>query len=169
MATPSVAPASHEQNAAIFALQQQVKGGASWFTIIAVLSVVNTVISMFNGGISFIVGLGVTLLIGEIGKHLGSAGSVAALIATVCIAVGFFFLGRFAGQAKRWAFYAGIGLYVCDTLLLLALAFFGGGLWLMFGFHIYALFRIWQGFSKLSVLEKLRANVGAPVLSSSTT
>jgi hypothetical protein len=152
----------------MFALKQQVKGGAGWFTIIAVLSVVNAVISMFNGGVSFIVGLGVTLLIGEIGKHLGSTGSVAALVATVCIAVGFFFLGRFAGQAKRWAFYVGIGLYVCDTLLLLALAYFGGGLWLMFAFHIYALFRIWQGFSKLSELEKLQANMGMPIVSSST-
>jgi hypothetical protein len=169
MATPTISPSSNAQQNAIFVLQQQVKGGANWFIWIAGLSVVNAVIAAFNGGISFIVGLGVTLLIGEIGKHLGSAGSVAALIATVCIAVGFYFLGRFAGQAKRWAFYAGIGLYVCDTLLLLALAFFSGGLWLMFGFHVYALFRIWQGFSKLSQLETLKANAGAPVLSSSTT
>jgi hypothetical protein len=169
MSSPAIAPSNTAQQAAIFALQQQVKSGANWFMWIAGLSVVNALIAVFNGGISFIVGLGVTLLIGEIGKELGSAGSVAGLVATVCIAVGFFFLGRFAGQAKRWAFIVGLVLYLGDTLLLLGLALLSGGLWLMFAFHIYALFRIWQGFSKLSELEKLQANVDAPVVSSSTT
>jgi len=41
-------------------LQNQAKSGANWFYWIAGASLVNTIIFLFNGRVSFIIGLGIT-------------------------------------------------------------------------------------------------------------
>src|ERR1043165_3978687 len=57
-------PATHElpPDAAVRALFQQGKNGAAWFYWIAVLSLINTALVFSKGGITFALGLTVTMI-----------------------------------------------------------------------------------------------------------
>jgi len=46
-------------------VEQQLKGGASWFVWIAALSVINSVILLSGGTWSFIFGLGITQIVDD--------------------------------------------------------------------------------------------------------
>jgi len=137
-------------------LARTIKGGANNFYWIAALSVVNSLVNIFGGGIFFVIGLGVTLFIDAI------AGSVADEFggSTLVVVMGLLFsllfdaifaaFGYFAGKGHRWAFIAGMILYGLDALLMMAFQD-----WLAFGFHLYFMYGIWQGFSALGKLKAL--------------
>jgi hypothetical protein len=142
---------------AIATLQRRVKSGANNFYWIAALSVINSFVYIFGGGITFVVGLGLTQIVD--GLASGVAGGVpgaAALIRAVGIVINvgiagvFAFFGFMAGRNRRWAFLVGMLLYALDTVLVLVFKDYLG-----FLFHLFFLFLLFGGLSALGKLRKV--------------
>jgi len=131
-------------------LQARMRGGAGWFMAVALFSVVNSALMLFNAKLHFIVGLGVTQIADGIGKVGGTVGSIAGFIVTLIAAGLFAGLWKFAREGQQWAFLTGMILYALDGLI-----FLGLGLWLDFGFHVFALFSMYKGFTSLNELNQL--------------
>ncbi len=133
------------------------RSGASWFYWIAGLSVVNSVIHVFDAEMSFIVGLGVTQVVDVIAGGVaegagGGAGSVAraaGLVIGAVVAAFFVLLGWLGHQRKAWAFVLGMVLYAGDGLIFVLV-----GDWLSAGFHVFVLVCLGAG---LAALRKLAA------------
>ena len=124
----------------------QMKSGANWFYWIAGLSLVNSAIYAFGGEISFILGLAVTQLVegiadAAIAEGLPSMVKGVAVVVSLLISGVFALFGYFANKGMAAAFVVGIGLYLLDGLLYLAL-----GSMFAAGFHVFALFFIVRGF-----------------------
>jgi hypothetical protein len=142
--------------------EAMVKGGASWFLWIAGLSMLNSVISSFGGGLRFIFGLGITQLVDAVAHQAGSTGVFLDLVINAFIAGVFVLFWKFAKDGAKWAFIVGMGLYLLDGLLCLQFKDI-----LAAAFHGWALFRMFQGFSATSALEAARQSermtAGAPI------
>jgi hypothetical protein len=127
----------------------RVVNGAKWFYWIAGLSMVNSLVVVFGGNFHFVLGLGITSVVDELAKRAGSAGTVLDLVINGFVAGVFVLFGTFAVKRQKWAFYAGMGLYVMDGLLLLM-----GQDILGVAFHAYALFCIYRGLAAVNQLQK---------------
>jgi len=148
------------EQAAAFEMAKQTgafKNGANWFYWIAGLSVVNSVISLFQGGWGFIFGLGVTQVVDAVASAiLEEQGDGAGLIRIIALGAsvfvaGFFVLfGWLANQGLGWAFLVGMVLYALDGLLYLLVKD-----WLSLGFHAFALFSMFNGYTALRKLKVL--------------
>ena len=147
-------------------LQTKLRTGANWFYWIAGLSVVNSLILLADGDRQFVVGLGITQVVNAISLEVGKQNPEAALICKIvagvftCIAAAVFALfGMGSRRRLTWVFIGGMLLYTLDGLLLLL----GPDLF-SFGFHIFALFGIFGGFSacrQLNALDLELADEGA--------
>jgi hypothetical protein len=124
--------------------------GAGWLMAVAVFSVINSALSLFDAQLHFIVGLGVTQIADGIGKVGGAAGGVAGFIVSLVAAGVFLLFWKFARAGQRWAFLTAMILYGLDGLI-----FLGFGLWLDFGFHVFALYSMYKGLSALNALNQL--------------
>ena len=125
------------------------KRSAGWFDWIAALSVVNSVISLFNGNWTFLLGLGVTQLINYLAQRSGnSRAQVIGVVVTLLVAGFFWLMGRFAKQGQRWALILGMVLYTLDGGLLLL-----GQDWFSVAFHAYALFMLSKAFGAIKQYE----------------
>ena len=150
--------AEMERRTALMNLTRAMKNGASNFYWIAALSVVNSVVNIFGGGIFFVMGLGATLVIdviaGGIAQELGGSPIILAmgLLFSLLFDAIFAAFGYFAGKGHRWAFIAGMVLYGLDAVLMLV-----SQDWLAFGFHLFFLYGAWQGFSALGKLKAFEA------------
>jgi hypothetical protein len=162
LGVPSQQPeASQSQEAA--KLLQALRSGANWFYWIAGLSLLNSVIQMFDSDRSFVVGLGITQVFDAVAsagaKDLGSQGGTIlrgiAFALDLCVAGVFALFGWQAGKRRRWAFLVGMFLYFLDALIFLLVQD-----WLSLGFHAFALVGIWAGFSSLRKLEALEVQMG---------
>lgn len=115
-------------------LENQFKGGASWFFWIVGLSVVNSLIVLFQGEWSFAIGLAVAD--GAANRRAIMAG---AFVLDLLAASVFVLFGVFARKSMTWAFVVGLALYAIDGLILLlagdllGMGFHGLGLWGMWG------------------------------------
>ncbi|OQY32470.1 MAG: hypothetical protein B6I38_04565 [Anaerolineaceae bacterium 4572_5.1] len=137
-------------------LKRQVKVGANNFYWIAALSVVNSVISIFDGGVSFVIGLGFTQLIDGlafwIAQDFPDANTLIraiGIVMSIAVAGLFALFAYFGGKGHRWAFIVGMVLYGLDGVLLLAFQDWWG-----VGFH---LFLLWGLFGGLQALKKLQS------------
>lgn len=142
--------------------EQIVKNGAGWFLAIAGLSVLNSVLTMSGANFHFIFGLGITEIVDAIGRQSGSTGSALGLIVNLFIAGVFLLFWNFARKGEKWAFLAGMALYLVDGLILVPFKDFLG-----LAFHAYALFRIYQGMQGIPLLEDIRRRmmpVNAPIV-----
>ena len=142
---------------AISNLNQRAKAGANNFHWIAGLSVVNSLISAFGGGITFVIGLGLTQVVdafaGLFAKEFVESTlifKITGLILSILISGVFVFFGLFAGKQQRWAFITGMILYGLDAIILL---YFQD--WIGFFFHLYFLWGLWNGLQALNQLHKL--------------
>lgn len=137
---------------------RRMKNGANTFYWIAGLSLINSLITIFGGGFYFVIGLGVTLIVDAItagvSQELGGSPLVLGmgLLVSLFFDVIFAIFGYFAGKGHRWAFIIGMILYGLDAILMLTFKE-----WLGFGFHLYFMWSIWQGFSALGKLKALEA------------
>jgi hypothetical protein len=134
------------------------KNGANWFYWIAGLSVVNTLISLFQGTLGFIFGLGITRIVDAIAALIVEDGTLPVrVIQMIALGVSVFFagicflFGWLANQGRSWAFIVGMFLYTLDGLLLALIHD-----WLSVGFHGFTLFCMFQGYA---ALRKLRTMV----------
>lgn len=134
------------------ALEKQAHSGADWFFWIAGLSLINTVVALFKGGMAFALGLGITQIIDvATAKSDGGIGMAVGILFNVIVLGIFIGFGFFARRGHTWSFIVGMVLYGLDLLLLVLLH---GG-WLSIGFHGFALFCIFNG---------LKANMQANAL-----
>jgi hypothetical protein len=144
-------------------LQMVGKSAASWFLWIAGLSMLNSVISSFDGNWHFLFGLGITSIVDAVSHQAGTTGIVLDLVINGFIAGIFLLFWYFAGQGQKWAFYVGMGLYLFDGLILLLFHDYLGA-----AFHIWVLYRLYQGLSLVSRVQAAHASMaaasGAPIL-----
>ncbi len=137
--------AKTETAAENFELQHQLSSGANWFYWIAALSLINSIISLFEGNWNFAVGLGITQIfdgIARAGVQEGVGGWIKyAFFALDLIAAAVFAVfGVFANRGQSWAFITGMILFAIDGAILL---FFGDILGV--AIHAFALFFLFRG------------------------
>jgi len=144
----------------MLALENQIKGGTSWFFWIAGLSILNTIIFFTGSSITFVVGLGATQFIdGFISALVKDVSPGAGMVfRAIGFGLDFLFAGLFVvcgmlGRKKfRWAIIVGMVLYGFDGLISLVV-----GDWLATIFHVLALAGLWRGqkaINELALLEK---------------
>jgi hypothetical protein len=141
--------------------ERVVKAGANWFCIVAVLSIVNSVLSMAHAPIRFIFGLGVAQFVDALANQAGQTGYALDLVINGFVAGILLLFWNFARKGERWAFVVGMLLYAADAVVLLYFKDILG-----VAFHAYALFRIYSGMAGIPVLQKLEAALtpaGAPI------
>jgi hypothetical protein len=143
-------------------VEQALKGSSSWFVVIAGLSLVNSVLSMAGASIHFIFGLGLTQIVDALAHGSGGAGIVVDLIINGMIAGVFVLFWNFVRKGAKWAFFAGMALYVVDALILLAFKDV-----LSVAFHGWALYRMYNGVKVLGTLERLNRSAANGTISSS--
>lgn len=141
-------------------LLNRTKSGANWFYWIAGLSLVNSIIFLFGGNLSFIAGLGITQLLDAVVDQFSHSESFSAVkiitFAVDFIIAGIFVLcGLWANKLEIWAFVVGMILYVLDTILLLII-----GAYLPVAFHGFALFMIFRGFS---AARQIKSSQNTPI------
>ena len=88
-------------------LQSQMRAGAGWLMAVAIFSVLNSALMMFDAKLHFIVGLGITQIADGIGKVGGTAGGAAGLVITLIVAGVFLVFWKFAREGQPWAFLNG--------------------------------------------------------------
>lgn len=138
--TPNTPASAATAAAGPAAVHPMAQAGAKWFWWIAGLSLVNTV--MINSGtdMSFVVGLGITLI-----ADVFFANAKPIAFAIDAVALGFFFLmGYFGMRGHAWAFILGLIVYVLDALICV-----WAQDWMSAGFHALAIFFIVKGVMSL--------------------
>jgi hypothetical protein len=138
------------------------KGSASWFLMIAGLSLLNSVLAITGTHIRFIFGLGVTQIVDGLAHQAGSAGYVLDLVINGIIAGVLVLFWNFARQGQKWAWYLGMALYALDAILLLLFKDY-----LAIAFHAYALYRMSSGLKLLPILDRLDRQTATGAISTS--
>jgi len=133
------------------ALEAQRRSGGQWFYWVAGLSLINTALALAGQSWRFILGLGVTQLVQELGQQSPSGNMKAGLVGLAVIGL-FAFLGQRAIHGYRWAFVVGMVLYALDGAIFLLISD-----WLGVGFHAFALMMILRGYSAARRLPSPRA------------
>ena len=162
MSSPQPGVGSPNQEAMRLQIEQALKGSASWFVVIAGLSILNSVLSMSGAKITFIFGLGLTQIVDAIAHGAGGAGFALDLVVNGVIAGVFVLFWNFARKGEKWAFLAGMGLYAVDGLILLPFKDY-----LAIAFHAWALYRMYNGVKLLPALEQLKRQQESGALTSS--
>ena len=151
---PSVADVSNP-NAPDPEVVKRIHTSANWFFWIAGLSMINTVIAIFGGTLSFIAGLGFTQVVDAVMQSAGSIGTVIALVFDILAAAVFVGLGLLARKMVVWPFIVGLIIYVLDALILII-----AQLWLGVAFHVYVVVMIVIGMNALRKALKDGVNFG---------
>ena len=141
---------------------QALKGSASWFLMIAGLSVVNSILAMSGASVRFIFGLGLSQIVDALAHQVGSTGYVLDLIINGIIAGVLVLFWNFARKGQKWAWYLGMALYAVDGVLLLLFKDY-----LAIAFHAYALYRMSTGLKLLPILERLDRQAATGAISTS--
>jgi hypothetical protein len=143
------------------ALQNQIKGGMSWFYWIAGTSVVNSVLFFTGSKLTFVMGLIATQFIDgfSYGMQLRASPGLVTLLQVITVILNVFFAGLFLlfaylGRKRyRWAIVAGMVLYALDAL---GAIYFKD--WVGAGFHGLALFGLFSGLKAINALILLEKN-----------
>jgi hypothetical protein len=143
-------------------VEMGLKNRASWFAVIAGLSILNSVLSMSGARLHFIFGLGFTQIIDGLAHRAGSSGYVLDFFINGVIAGVFLLIWHFARKGQAVAWYFGLSLYVIDGLLLLLFADY-----LSAAFHAWALYRMFPGLKLVPVLRQLEQANATDAVSSS--
>lgn len=129
----------------IAALESSVNKGGNWFYTIAALSAVNSVLFIAGASVSFVAGLGFTIIAdafidGAIqeGAPRGLIG--VAIVFDLVLLIGFALAGYYAKRRFTSVFVVGLVVYLLDGLIVLAL-----GDYFMAAFHAWALYSIIMG------------------------
>jgi len=141
--------------------ERVVKAGAGWFLTVAVLSMINSVLSMSGARIRFIFGLGIAQFVDALAHQAGQTGFALDLVINGFVAGIFVVFWSFAKKGQHWAFLTGMALYAVDALVMLYFQDI-----LALAFHAYALYRMYSGMSGISSLrmvEQQMTPAGAPI------
>jgi hypothetical protein len=145
-------------------LTAKLKREASWFYWIGGLSLLNSILTVTNAGIVFVVGLGITQFIDGVGYGLSEAYpnlaniiSWGAVLVTAILSGIFILFGWLGMQLKQGLYLTGIILYILDTLIILPFQD-----WLSLGFHALALFGLFKGLQTLKAIKQLMTEGSIP-------
>lgn len=141
--------------------ERVVKAGAGWFLTVAILSMVNSVLSMSGAKIRFIFGLGIAQFVDALAHQAGQTGFALDLVINGLVAGVFVLFWSFAKKGQHWAFLTGMAVYAVDALVMLYFQDI-----LALAFHAYALYRMYSGMSgiaSLRVVEQQMTPAGAPI------
>lgn len=149
------------------ALEAKHKNGAGWFTWIAILSLVNSIIILSGAGWSFLIGLGMTQIVDGIalagaGQSPGAATAwkAAAFVVDLGISGLFLLFGYFAKRRAVWAFVVGMAIYAIDGAILLYFEAFPAAI-----FHAFALVGLYRGLQaskELSTMPRTAEEAASP-------
>lgn len=154
--TPEIVP-ENEDDARLVELFLTVRRGANWFYWIAALSLVNSVIMLMGGNVHFVIGLGVTAIIDAVASAIGEENADIATITKLgafamdLVVAGVVVLFGWLANRRITAIFAlGMALYLMDGLIFVLFQD-----WMSVGFHAFALFCMWSGFSAVRELNRL--------------
>ena len=133
-------------------LAMTARSGANWFYWVAALSIINSVISLSGGHVSFLAGLAIPQVADVYAAHLGYVGPYFSLGTDLVLAFFFCGFGYLTTHGSRAAFIVGMVLYVLDGAV-----FFLFKLWLPLAFHGFVLFQMIVGWRARQKLSRLRA------------
>jgi len=132
--------------------ENQFKSGANWFYWIAALSVINSMIILFGGEMSFIIGLGITQIVDAVAWELKNSEGINLdylfFMVSLVISGVFVIFGYFARKRMTSVFVTGMVLYALDGLIFLLV-----GDWLSIGFHVFVLFSLLNGLKALKMIN----------------
>jgi hypothetical protein len=145
-------------------IENQIKSGANWFYWIGGLSVLNSLIFIFGGGLSFVVGLGITQLVDVLASIISESAQTDAaslirtigLVINIGIALGYVAFGILASRKQRGAIITGMIFYALDAVIL-----FVFGDYISTLFHLLVLPGLYNGLKgckQLADLEKRMIN-----------
>ena len=154
----TITPDELEQ--AVANLSSTVSSSGGRFYWVAGVSVLNTILTLFNTNIFFPSGLMVTLLSDYGITQTHNPGWKIFWIIFNLVSYGLYILfGYFAVRRQQWALITGFVLYALDTLLMLpmfALASDAGFYLIINGvFHIWILYIVFQGIRANGALKKI--------------
>ena len=143
-------------------LEGQAKSGAGWFFWIAILSLINSLISLFGGSWNFLIGLGITQFIDgmamavaeESAAETAMVAKLFAFFLNLIVAAIFILFGVLSRKGKKVPFVIGMVLYSLDGLLFLAV-----GDYLSFGFHLFVLYWLYRGFKAVKQLTLIQQSI----------
>jgi hypothetical protein len=161
--TPSIEPQAYQTR---LALETRARNGVNWFFWIAGLSIINTIIYIAGGSLTFIIGLGATQFVDGITsaiiQDIGSGPTTILRLAALAIDIGlagiFVVAGSLGRKKYRWALISGMVLYVADAGI-----FIWAGDWFAVAFHALGLWGLWGGLKAINALRKLANLQPAPV------
>ncbi|HKW62534.1 MAG TPA: hypothetical protein VJN89_08325 [Candidatus Acidoferrum sp.] len=132
----------------------RMRRGAGWFSTIAVLSGINSVLQIVDAKIRFIFGLGITQVVDAMGKGAGQNGMFITIAVDGVFLLMLILCWRWAKTGSQGAFLAGMIAYALDGVLLVMFS-----MWLDAAVHAYALYMIWQGYAAARELAQVQMAV----------
>lgn len=146
-------------------VESRFRFGANWFFWIAGLSVINSVLLRIGGNLNFIFGLGLTQVIDAVDWMIVEQGLIADTVGvhllsmTIILLISGLFaaFGLFSRKKHKWAFLAGMAIYLIDGLILVLFQDY-----LSAGVHLYVLFGLYQGYKALLQLLRIEKNSDSP-------
>jgi hypothetical protein len=117
-----------------------VREAARWFFWIVALTVMDSLFAVLGSQIHRFTGLGATDLV----DRFTGVRSIAHVMANTWLGTPFLFLGFWALEGQRTAFTIGLGLYACDTALLVAAHDY-----FSLPFHAFVLYQLYLGYAAL--------------------
>lgn len=121
-------------------LQRTVRQAANWFYWICGLSIINTLIYSFGGNMSFICGLGSTIITDVFIGNMFENPFLIQLIVSIAISSIYIICGYYANKGFLAAFIVGMVLYILDAIIFIVLGDF-----LSVGFHALSAYEIFKG------------------------
>ena len=134
-------------------IRRTVRTGAHWFYWVAALSLINSVVFLFGGGISFLAGLAVTQILDGVSAHLGMFGPYFNLGLDLVLAFFVCGFGYLAARGSKTALIVGMVLYALDGAIFLLVSAFAPAL-----FHAFVLYQIYKGWLARRELDELMTN-----------
>lgn len=120
--------------------KDSLRSSAKWFYWIAGLSLLNSIINLYNGDFTFVIGLGITQIF-DAGTRYGGLVQMITLAINLIISGTYLAIGYYASRWVSWVFLTGIILYSLDTLIVLGVHDFP-----LILFHCIALFALVRGY-----------------------
>lgn len=147
----------YNSNAEIITHEDTLRGSVNWFYWIAGLSLATSIVQLMGSNRAFLAGLGITQVMDSIFAEFGSSAATVAIIFDVFIAAFLVACGYFGSKKNLVAIIIGLGFYLVDTLLLIAIAVFYSvpQLILSIAFHAFVLYRLFTAFNACKELNKL--------------
>jgi hypothetical protein len=154
-----VSPQAKAEMAAQYLTLAYNAAGGNFYTI-AGLSLINTVINLFQGSIYFPIGLGITQIVDALAYGLSLEFAEARMmILGIGVVLDLLILGMvmlfgfFIKKKVTWLIPVGSVLYLLDGVILLLFQD-----WIGAGFHAYFLYRIWTSWQAIRSLTNVTAS-----------